>query len=496
MKKLLLFFLIFQGFCLSAQNIIRNGDFSEVNLLGDTACHFSGPGAGVFQFENWDSHGGFFHYCNASTIRFRDRDTIWVPGGMLMPIPKRGDGYTTHTLMHAGGNFNKLLSPYVKTVCQTLETPFEKDSNYVFEMFIRPNPTNRFRAKQFSLGFLDYVWLVGQGLGIDTSRVMNIEDYTLDQYPPFDQWTHVRIDFVANGDEKMLVLHNNGVDTSLVEFLQNPYRQPPQPGNTFTHRAHFLIDDVHLYKASDTIFHVDIGNDTLLCDGAHLDITATPEGFKLEDTVTTWMWSTGDTTPTIRVHDPGTYWVEVRINHTYWARDTIVVEYEEFPEWPKPFGDVLEQCNDVGSSWEEVNGPELKHGGSYFWSTGSDEQTAYVSEPGIYWLEIQTPCYVESDTFELKKINCIDSDPYIPSAFTPGGLNPLWIIAGLEAGAKVEVFNRWGQRVFHSEDYRDNWWDGTHNGEPLPVGVYTYRIVAPLEGRDPFDRIGTVTIVR
>ncbi|HXB30854.1 MAG TPA: gliding motility-associated C-terminal domain-containing protein, partial [Puia sp.] len=42
-------------------------------------------------------------------------------------------------------------------------------------------------------------------------------------------------------------------------------------------------------------------------------------------------------------------------------------------------------------------------------------------------------------------------------------------------GATVDVFNRYGQPVFHSEN-SNKAWDGTYNGKPLPVGTYYYII--------------------
>ncbi|MCC5917163.1 MAG: gliding motility-associated C-terminal domain-containing protein, partial [Cryomorphaceae bacterium] len=233
-----------------------------------------------------------------------------------------------------------------------------------------------------------------------------------------------------------------------------------------------------------------------LCEDATLDILAEPIGFKLEDTVTTYLWNTGETTPSITIDKPGIYWVDVTINHSYTVRDSIVVEYEPRPEWPHPFGSYLELCNDIGASWQEVLGPELANGGFYLWSTGDFEQKTNISTPGTYWLQVETPCYIETDSFELREINCLETDPYIPSAFTPNGRNPLWIIGGIEENTRVEVYNRWGQRVFYSEDYLNNWWNGTFNGQPLPTGVYTYRIIAPYEGRYPVEKTGTVTIVR
>jgi gliding motility-associated-like protein len=53
--------------------------------------------------------------------------------------------------------------------------------------------------------------------------------------------------------------------------------------------------------------------------------------------------------------------------------------------------------------------------------------------------------------------------PEVPNAFSPNGdgINDTWRIKYLESypGATVEVFNRYGQRVFYSTGY-DVEWDG------------------------------------
>ena len=67
----------------------------------------------------------------------------------------------------------------------------------------------------------------------------------------------------------------------------------------------------------------------------------------------------------------------------------------------------------------------------------------------------------------------------VPNAFSPNGdgINDTWIITNLSVypGATVDVFNRYGQPVFHSEN-SSKAWDGTYNGKPLPVGTYYYII--------------------
>lgn len=86
--------------------------------------------------------------------------------------------------------------------------------------------------------------------------------------------------------------------------------------------------------------------------------------------------------------------------------------------------------------------------------------------------------------------------PIIPNAFSPNGdgINDTWKIQYLESypGATIDVFNRYGQKVFSSLGYQTQW-DGNYNGSPLPVGVYYY-IINPKNGRPIFS--GSVTIIK
>jgi len=69
---------------------------------------------------------------------------------------------------------------------------------------------------------------------------------------------------------------------------------------------------------------------------------------------------------------------------------------------------------------------------------------------------------------------------YIPNTFTPNGdgLNDTFGIAGEAVkDFNLQIFNRWGQLVFESENPNDRW-DGSFNGEKVPQGVYVYRLSA------------------
>ncbi|MGI4020409.1 MAG: PKD domain-containing protein [Janthinobacterium lividum] len=86
--------------------------------------------------------------------------------------------------------------------------------------------------------------------------------------------------------------------------------------------------------------------------------------------------------------------------------------------------------------------------------------------------------------------------PIIPNTFTPNndGVNDTWNIKYLDAYTEVivEVFNRYGERIYYSKGYTTPW-DGHYKGAELPVGTYYY-IITPGSGRS--KTAGPITIIR
>jgi gliding motility-associated-like protein len=97
-----------------------------------------------------------------------------------------------------------------------------------------------------------------------------------------------------------------------------------------------------------------------------------------------------------------------------------------------------------------------------------------------------------SDTIFIKVLK----QPTVPNAFSPNGdgINDTWEIKYLDSypGATIDVYDRYGLPVFHSDGYTVNW-DGTSKGKPLPIGTYYY-FVNPKNGRPVIS--GSVTIIR
>ena len=89
-------------------------------------------------------------------------------------------------------------------------------------------------------------------------------------------------------------------------------------------------------------------------------------------------------------------------------------------------------------------------------------------------------------------------DFYIPNAFTPNGdgKNDVFKVYGSSiAQLQLRVFNQWGQLIFETTDQTKGW-DGTYNGNPQPVGAYSYLVRAVLFGGEIIIKRGNVNLIR
>lgn len=89
-------------------------------------------------------------------------------------------------------------------------------------------------------------------------------------------------------------------------------------------------------------------------------------------------------------------------------------------------------------------------------------------------------CPTTYDTITIVSSLCEGFNPIFPTVITPNfdGKNDLFVIDYLEKvypECKVTIFNRWGSIIYESVGYLDPW-DGTYNGEALPMGTYFYKI--------------------
>jgi gliding motility-associated-like protein len=88
---------------------------------------------------------------------------------------------------------------------------------------------------------------------------------------------------------------------------------------------------------------------------------------------------------------------------------------------------------------------------------------------------------------------------YIPNAFVPTGLNsifkPEFVSTDGIASYQMQIFNRWGGKVYQSSVIGDGW-DGRQDGRTLSAGVYFYIITFQQPDGKLDKRAGTINLIR
>jgi gliding motility-associated-like protein len=142
--------------------------------------------------------------------------------------------------------------------------------------------------------------------------------------------------------------------------------------------------------------------------------------------------------------------------------------------------------------------------------TGNIKQFEWTPNVGFTNNSVQNAALTakENTTYRLTvtdSSNCVSYDEVfvkvlkpigIPNVFSPNGdgVHDTWQLPELNnyPGATVQIFGRSGQQLFYSAGYGKPW-DGTYNGQPVPVATYYYIINTNFQGK-VFS--GSVTVIR
>ena len=104
-----------------------------------------------------------------------------------------------------------------------------------------------------------------------------------------------------------------------------------------------------------------------------------------------------------------------------------------------------------------------------------------------------------SNTFSLGMLTVIpNANFFIPNAFTPNGdgVNEIFKIEGINIrSVSLQVFDRWGELLFASNDM-DNGWDGNFKNIPMQGGVYIYKATITYISGVVNETKGSFTLLR
>lgn len=148
---------------------------------------------------------------------------------------------------------------------------------------------------------------------------------------------------------------------------------------------------------------------------------------------------------------------------------------------------------------------------SYLWTPSEglscndcpDPRIADLTSDQEYILRItdlDSGCYQEEQIWVRLVSDCSEKAFYIPNIFSPNhdGSNDNFFIRAEDPREfnSIQIYDRWGTRVYYSEDINQTW-DGYMFGRPLLSGVYPYRIdYTCLDTGDDYTFYGDITIIR
>jgi len=100
----------------------------------------------------------------------------------------------------------------------------------------------------------------------------------------------------------------------------------------------------------------------------------------------------------------------------------------------------------------------------------------------------------------------VEIDPNViihaPNAFTPDGdgKNDTYRVhAENFTSFEISIFNRWGERLYSADSYakhREEGWDATYKGEPVPMGAYMYVVTVVGMNGEENSYSGTINVIR
>lgn len=230
--------------------------------------------------------------------------------------------------------------------------------------------------------------------------------------------------------------------------------------------ATILINVLPIVQASVT-------GDTVLCSGTPGILTAQGGG--------TYLWSPGgETTSSIVIAPNSSTGYTVTVSNGACTDDTSI-SVTVFTT-PVVTASAAPYTINIGASTTLTG---TTSGGTYNWSPSTGLDCTSCPNP------VANPTVTTTYTFTtldsngcssidtvIVNVNLECEEVFIPSAFSPNsdGFNDyLYVRNACIEEMDFTVYNRWGQKVFHTTD-RTEGWAGTFNGKPVDPAVFFYTL--------------------
>lgn len=220
---------------------------------------------------------------------------------------------------------------------------------------------------------------------------------------------------------------------------------------------------------------LNLGNDTLICEGEKLVLRAGAGN-------ASYRWQNSTIADTLLVTRGGVYTVTATSGKCE-KKDTIIVH------------DMSQQLN-MGNDTTMCNGAKLTlaypawANSKFTWQDGSSQPTFTISSAGSYNITATNRCGIFSDGIKVIYQEC-DCKPFIPTAFSPNkdglndGIKPIFNCT--PRLYNFIIANRWGEIVFRTNNINERWY-GLYKASICDIGTYYYliEITDPLNNKNIF----------
>ncbi|SMO51786.1 gliding motility-associated C-terminal domain-containing protein [Saccharicrinis carchari] len=185
-----------------------------------------------------------------------------------------------------------------------------------------------------------------------------------------------------------------------------------------------------------------------------------------------YLWNDGSSEQTMRIAEPGEYWVEVS-DGCMIMRDTANVVYQENPIITRVDTSIYSRV----AVWVEGGTKPYRY---------SINNNAYGSDNVFENLKAGDHTIEIEDFYGCKALATISLNNYfdvvVPPFFTPNndGINDRWEIEGIDRypDCIIKIFDRYG-KLLKKYPASDPGWDGRYLGQPVPTDDYWYVIEVP-----------------
>lgn len=314
---------------------------------------------------------------------------------------------------------------------------------------------------------------------------------------------------------------NNNLGTGPGQFIVTPL----QP-TTYVVTANSSVCGTSIVDSVSVTFNpqptIDLSSDTsALCVPGPIQFFDNSITGNISDPINSWNWNFGDGTfstqqnPIHIFNQEGTYFVTLTVGTAGGctavnSTSPLTIDAHQYPtaaftvnspELNLPIEKLAPTNQSVGAS-------------TYVWNFGDGGTSTvfnpeyYYSSVGIFQIQlIATSQYDCSDT-AYSQVSTT-SDFVFPNAFTPnedgptgggydkrGTTNDVFFpyVSGV-IKFKIEIFNRWGELIFESNDINIGW-DGYYMGQLCQQDVYIWKAFLKLNNGKEYNKSGDVTLLR